>query len=44
MADNVRVVVFGVGQGLCNLIEIYEQGTGALAYLALADCGSTSAV
>lgn len=44
MADNVKVIVFGVGQGLCTLIEVYEQDTGSLEYLALADCGSTSAV
>lgn len=44
MADIIKVTTFGVGQGLCNLIEIYDQDTGALACLALADCGSTSKV
>lgn len=44
MADLIKVTTFGVGQGLCNLIEIYDQSTGALAHLALADCGSTSRV
>lgn len=44
MADLIKVTTFGVGQGLCNLIEIYDQDTGILACLALADCGSTSRV
>lgn len=45
MADQwVRVTTFAVGQGLCELIEIYQGNVDNLVYLALSDCGSNSKV
>lgn len=42
--EYVKVTTFAVGQGLCELIEIYDEPQEQLIFLALVDCGSTSKV
>ena len=39
MVENIVVIVYAVGQGMCSLVEGFDD-KGKLIFLALMDCGS----